>query len=109
MDDLWAEQEQVGMASINAFVIMYGGKSDDNLTKLRFVTILVFLLKLLRVFIFPNVAEVRKQKFIPQKFATTVNLKKTTTTTTNKQKRSGKQCQNENKSNKDSNLMYLYH
>ena len=76
MDDLWAEQEQVGMASINAFVIMYGGKSDDNLTKLRFVTILVFLLKLLRVFIFPNVAEVRKQKFIPQKFATTVNLKK---------------------------------
>ena len=45
MDDLWAEQEQVGMASINAFVIMYGGKSGDNLTKLRFVTILVFLLK----------------------------------------------------------------
>ena len=55
-----AEQEQVGMASINAFAVMYGGKSSDNLTKLRFVTILAFLQNLLPVFIFPNLAEVRK-------------------------------------------------
>ena len=62
-----AEQEQVGIASINAFVVMYGGKSSDNLTKLMFVTILAFLQNLLPVFIFPNLAEVRKQKFIPAK------------------------------------------
>ena len=60
MNDPRAEQEQVGMASINPFVIMYRGKSGDNLIKLRFVTILAFLQKLLRVFIFPNLAEVRK-------------------------------------------------
>ena len=92
MNDPWVEQEQVGMANMNAFFIMYRGKSGNSLTKLRFIKILVFLQKLLRVFIFPNLAEVGKQKFIPVKIHNY-----------------GKQRQNENKQNKDSNLMFLYH
>lgn len=52
-----AEQEQVDMASINALAIMYEEKSSDNLTKLRFITILVFLKKLLHVFVFPNLVK----------------------------------------------------
>ena len=52
-----AEQEQVDMASINALAIMYEEKSSDNLTKLRFITILVFLKKLLHVFVFTNLVK----------------------------------------------------
>ena len=46
MNNPWVEQEQVGMTNMNAFFIMYRGKSGDSLTKLRFVKILVFLQKL---------------------------------------------------------------
>ena len=65
MNDPWPEQEQVGIASI--FVIMYGGKSVDNLTKLRFLTIHIFLQKLLRIYIFPNLVALRKNTFLPAK------------------------------------------
>ena len=65
MNDPWPEQEQVGIESI--FVIMYGGKSVDNLTKLRFLTIHIFLQKLLRVYIFPNLVALLKNTFLPAK------------------------------------------
>lgn len=37
MNDVWAEQEQVGLASISAFITIYGGNNVDHLNKLRFV------------------------------------------------------------------------
>ena len=35
MNDVWAEQEQVGEAAIKAFQIIYSGKDKDTLCKLR--------------------------------------------------------------------------
>lgn len=35
MNDVWAEQEQVGEAAIKAFQIIYRGKDKDTLCKLR--------------------------------------------------------------------------
>lgn len=33
--DVWAEEEDIGQASIEAFIIMYGGNQNDSLTSLR--------------------------------------------------------------------------
>lgn len=37
MQDVWAEQNEVGEAAIRCFVTMYTGKNDDTLTSLRYV------------------------------------------------------------------------
>ena len=35
MNDVWAEQDEIGQMAISVFKIMYGGKKEDTLTKLR--------------------------------------------------------------------------
>jgi len=35
MNDIWAEQSEIGNLAVSVFEIMYGGKKDDTLTKLR--------------------------------------------------------------------------
>ena len=40
MSDLWANQAEIGKASVRAFTLMYGGKNDDTLKKLRYVQLL---------------------------------------------------------------------
>lgn len=35
MNDVWAEQDEIGHIAISIFKIMYGGKKEDTLTKLR--------------------------------------------------------------------------
>ena len=46
MNDVWADQEEIGQASIRAFILMYGGKKDDKLKKLRYMIYFVFIFTL---------------------------------------------------------------
>ena len=43
MSDVWANQAEIGKASVRAFTFMYGGKDDDTLKKLRYVQLLLFV------------------------------------------------------------------
>ena len=38
MNDYWTEREEIGKAAIAAFRIVYGGRPEDALTKVRFCT-----------------------------------------------------------------------
>ena len=42
MSDVWADQAEIGKASVRAFTLMYGGKNDDTLRKLRYVQLFLF-------------------------------------------------------------------
>ena len=35
MSDIWVEKQEIGDASIKAFITMYGGNKEDTLTSLR--------------------------------------------------------------------------
>ena len=35
MSDIWVEKQEIGDASIKAFIMMYGGNKEDALTLLR--------------------------------------------------------------------------
>ena len=37
MNDVWADKNEIGMASITTFTLVYGGKLCDTLTKMRYV------------------------------------------------------------------------
>ena len=42
MSDVWADQAEIGKASVRAFTLMYGGKNNDPLKKLRYVQLFIF-------------------------------------------------------------------
>ena len=42
MSDVWADQAEIGKASVTAFTLMYGGKNNDTLKKLRYVQLFIF-------------------------------------------------------------------
>lgn len=42
MSDVWADQAEIGKASVRAFTLIYGGKNNDTLKKLRYVQLVLF-------------------------------------------------------------------